>query len=252
MKINEKEPVFSLSKMPPVWGGFLFALVFLLVELLFLGENHSSDIIISLHFISFSGCLFWLACVYQFHKILGELSGYNYPISPRASVGWHFFPLYNIFWIFYWPSELSHFIKIQGFVKILPGGIIGVFILLSLIIYRLLDGALGLSFLFGVTLYMASKFKLHIERIGSKFPNGIPTVVLEDYKKSYEKKLSPIEKKNNGKVYTPDEVSEILMVPTNKVREWLRSGKLNGIKAGRLWRVHEKDLKTFLKRLEKD
>jgi len=71
-------------------------------------------------------------------------------------------------------------------------------------------------------------------------------VVLEDYENFHDKKLSFEEKKIEEKLYTPNEVSEILRVPTNKVREWLRTGKLNGVKIGRVWQVRERDLKAFL------
>jgi excisionase family DNA binding protein len=49
------------------------------------------------------------------------------------------------------------------------------------------------------------------------------------------------------KVYSPEEAAEILGVHQETVRQWLRSGKLGGVKAGpRLWRVRESDLQKFL------
>jgi excisionase family DNA binding protein len=50
-------------------------------------------------------------------------------------------------------------------------------------------------------------------------------------------------------VYTIEEVAKHLKVSTRTVREWLRSGKLKGLKAGRLWRIREEDLQAFLERL---
>jgi excisionase family DNA binding protein len=49
------------------------------------------------------------------------------------------------------------------------------------------------------------------------------------------------------KVYTPEGAAEALMVSPKTIREWLRTGKLKGVKIGRLWRVRESDLQEFLK-----
>ncbi len=47
------------------------------------------------------------------------------------------------------------------------------------------------------------------------------------------------------KLYTPDEVAEILRVKVATVKRWLREGKLPGHKLGRLWRIKESDLEGF-------
>ena len=47
--------------------------------------------------------------------------------------------------------------------------------------------------------------------------------------------------------FSPDDVALKLNVKPLTVRRWLKSGKLKGLKVGRLWRVRESDLKAFLK-----
>jgi excisionase family DNA binding protein len=49
-------------------------------------------------------------------------------------------------------------------------------------------------------------------------------------------------------LYTPEEVAKKLRVSRRAVYEWLKSGKLNGLKAGQYWRVTEEDMTQFLKR----
>jgi len=44
------------------------------------------------------------------------------------------------------------------------------------------------------------------------------------------------------KLYTSKQVAEMLQVHHRTVLEWLRNGKLNGIKMGRLWRIPESEL----------
>jgi excisionase family DNA binding protein len=45
---------------------------------------------------------------------------------------------------------------------------------------------------------------------------------------------------------TPEQVAERLHISRLTIGNWLRSGKLKGVKVGRLWRVRESDLETFL------
>ena len=50
---------------------------------------------------------------------------------------------------------------------------------------------------------------------------------------------------------TPEQVAERLHISHLTIGNWLRSGKLKGVKVGRLWRVRESDLEAFLKGGEK-
>ena len=45
---------------------------------------------------------------------------------------------------------------------------------------------------------------------------------------------------------TPEQVAQRLQVTERTVYSWLRSGRINAFKLGRLWRITEKDLETFL------
>lgn len=49
------------------------------------------------------------------------------------------------------------------------------------------------------------------------------------------------------RLLTPEEAAAILSVSPKSIRAWLRSRKLKGVKAGRLWRVREDELAEFLK-----
>lgn len=48
------------------------------------------------------------------------------------------------------------------------------------------------------------------------------------------------------KLLTPEEAAERLSVSPKGVKNWLRQGKLRGLKVGRLWRISESDLSAFL------
>lgn len=48
------------------------------------------------------------------------------------------------------------------------------------------------------------------------------------------------------KVYTPEQVSEILQITRDSVYLYLRSGKLKASRIGRFWRISEKNLNDFI------
>jgi len=51
----------------------------------------------------------------------------------------------------------------------------------------------------------------------------------------------------SDKLLTPEQAADRLAVSPKTLRDWLRDGKLKGVKVGRLWRVREADLDAFLK-----
>jgi excisionase family DNA binding protein len=48
------------------------------------------------------------------------------------------------------------------------------------------------------------------------------------------------------KIYTPDMAADVLHVSKDTVKSWLWFGSLQGIKAGRQWRIRESDLTLFI------
>jgi excisionase family DNA binding protein len=52
------------------------------------------------------------------------------------------------------------------------------------------------------------------------------------------------------RLITPEDAADRLAVSKNTILDWLRSGQLRGVKAGRLWRLRERDLAEFLKEPE--
>ncbi len=57
-------------------------------------------------------------------------------------------------------------------------------------------------------------------------------------------------KLEDERFYTIKDVAELLKVSDGAVRKWLKSGKLKGIKLGRIWRIRGSDLEEFLEARE--
>ncbi|MHB1456482.1 MAG: helix-turn-helix domain-containing protein [Armatimonadota bacterium] len=51
------------------------------------------------------------------------------------------------------------------------------------------------------------------------------------------------------RLMTPEETAERLSMKPRTIREWLRNGKLRGVKAGKNWRVREEDLNEFIRNM---
>ena len=50
------------------------------------------------------------------------------------------------------------------------------------------------------------------------------------------------------KIYTVDEIAEILTLKPTTVRIMLQNKEINGFKAGKAWRVTEEDLKKYIQK----
>jgi hypothetical protein len=131
------------SSPPWVWVGFLIAFAYFVIEvvvviLTFQYEQGSVDTQWqqAVGFLGFPGIVYWMFCVHRIHKILAEMTGGRYPISPLEAALKHLIPFYNLYWVFKWPGEFSDYVNSRGRVKMISGSLIGLMLLLSLLVYR--------------------------------------------------------------------------------------------------------------------
>lgn len=160
------EEVPAKSSLPWVWVGFFFVAAFLIEETLEIAlelDQQSATIVLVL--IALAGWIYWFFCVHRFHKILGEISRKRYPIKGGEAVGKHFIPFYNLVWVFRWPAAMSDYLNQRERVKMVNGNVLGVFLLLSSLVARFFDGAVGLAGIFAVGMYMSAKLRKHVEHI---------------------------------------------------------------------------------------
>src|SRR5919109_4103850 len=75
---------------------------------------------------------------------------------------------------------------------------------------------------------------------------GIPTAWATSYAIRYMRRWPSMVER----LITPEDAADRLAVSKNTILDWLRSGQLKGVKAGRLWRLRERDLAEFLKEPE--
>ena len=160
--INDDE-LIPRTTSPSVWVGFLFAGLFLVGEVPS-GPYEEPQVGFLLSGL-WGGWFYWIYCVHRMHVILAEMTNYSYPVPPGKAAGRHAFPWYNLFWILYWSWIFAKYLNKSGRVRIISGALLGPMLLLSLLLV-MLDGAVGLTFLFALTTYMSSKLAKHVEALG--------------------------------------------------------------------------------------
>jgi hypothetical protein len=169
------EELPAKSSLPWVWFGFLFVAAFLAEETLMFALDMDPEVgQLVLVLIDLAAWIYWLFCVSRFHTILGEISRKHYPITGAEAVWKHFIPFYNLWWVFRWPSVMSDYLNRRERVKMAPGNLLGAVLLVSLLTARFFDGAIGLTGIFVIGMYISSKLRQHVELIRSSSPNMLP------------------------------------------------------------------------------
>jgi hypothetical protein len=166
--VPEERP--AKSSPPWVWFGFLFVAAFFTQEVITIVlELDESVARLFLTVLALTGWIYWLFCVHRFHKILNEVSANRYQITAAEAVWKHFIPFYNLAWVFVWPSTMSAYINRHGRVKVVSGNLLGAILLVSLLITRLFDGAIGLAGIFTVGMYLSAKLRRHIQSVPGSY-----------------------------------------------------------------------------------
>jgi hypothetical protein len=152
------------SPLPRLWIGFVLAFGFLVAEVIEVMQGNDTALGPYTVTAAVAGWAYWFFCIHRFHKILNQIAPRvggtsTYPITPRQAVGYHFIPVYGLFWFFKWARAFSDFMKTNTAIRVASGGGLGTILFLSMIVMRLVDGFIGLSFLFGVALYISRKLR---------------------------------------------------------------------------------------------
>jgi hypothetical protein len=171
------------SSFPWIWVGFLFAFAFFVIEVVlvimtfdFEQEVSTNDAELSIIFglLGLPGLIYWMFCVHRLHKILGEMTNGRYPITPNEAAFKHLVPFYNFYWIFKWPSEFANYLNSRRRVSMISGAALGVVLLLGMLVFRLIDGSIGMAWLFGLTMFMSFKLKAHVKALTGITPDQLP------------------------------------------------------------------------------
>src|SRR5262249_14108696 len=105
---------------------------------------------------AFIAGVYWLVCIFSYHKILSNIPRYKHPISPAKTVRDHFLSVFNIFWVFIWPLDIARFVNARVKPPKMRGWVVGFSTFAGIVCRVLFDPALGITLIFLSLTYLAS------------------------------------------------------------------------------------------------
>jgi len=147
--------------LPKIWVGYIIGVATLIAEMVVVSQHPEAatgtPMIPPLYLFlpAFIGGVYWFVCVYQYHVVMNHIPAWRHPISPGKAVGYHFIPIYNLYWIFKWLQEIARFVNaVLGRPAMRPG-LAGGAILVALVL-RFLDPGMGMILLFLATSHVSA------------------------------------------------------------------------------------------------
>lgn len=152
----------EVPRLPQLWVGYLLGLATVVSEYVALSRHPELAKVqlaippLYLFLSVFVGVVYWLVCVHRYHVILEQVPGWKHPVSPARSVGFHFIPIYYLYWIFKWPREITKYVNWRFHQPVMKPYLAGAIILSGFAISLLLDPGLGLIALFMAASYISA------------------------------------------------------------------------------------------------
>lgn len=113
---SERQQQLS-EQLPRVWIGYLLSFATLVAMLIAL-ERHpelaSGTLSVPPLYLFLTGfvtLVYWLVCVHRMHVVLAHVPEWKHAITPARAVGFHFIPIYSLYWLYKWPGEVARFVN---------------------------------------------------------------------------------------------------------------------------------------------
>ena len=151
----------KLPPLPQLWVGYLLGFATIVAEFVAMSlhpEMAKADFPIPplyLFLVMFVGGVYWLVCVYRYHVVMQHVPGWKHPISPARAVGFHFIPIYNLYWVFKWPQEIARFVNWRFGQPLMKPKMVGLMVFAAFVLRFLFDPGLGLILLFLAASYVS-------------------------------------------------------------------------------------------------
>ena len=160
------------TTLPNVWVGYIIAAAFLVVEIgeAIIDPTAVDRVTLLPVLIALGGWIYWMFCVYRMHKVIAEATNSSHPITPGKAVGYHFIPLYNLYWVFKWTNEITNFVNSRSSSKQMAKDWAGFFLFIGFLL-RIVDVAIALAVIFSVGIYLTRRISSAIE--SSPSPNVV-------------------------------------------------------------------------------
>jgi hypothetical protein len=150
----------NLPPLPQLWVGYLLGFATIIAEFVAVSlhpEMEKAEIPIPplyLFLPKFVGVVYWLVCVYRYHVVMQHVPGWKHPISPARALGFHFIPIYYLYWIFKWPREIARFVNWKFGKPFMKPQVVGLMVFTAFLLF-FFDAGLGLILLFLAASYVS-------------------------------------------------------------------------------------------------
>ena len=151
-------------RLPKLWIGYLLALATFAGEGIAVARN--PELLkpqlqftippLEIFLPTFIAGVYWLVCIYNYHKILAAIPGYKHPISPPRAVGFHFIPFFYLVWLFIWPTKIAEFVNARVKPPKMRGWVVGLASIGGIACQIFFDPAFGIALEFLAMTYLAS------------------------------------------------------------------------------------------------
>jgi hypothetical protein len=156
----------------PIWPGFALIVLLIGVELKDASDEETVNLLTHVKatlppsdaywILSILILIYYLMCVYRFHSVLRQQTEGDYPIKPPEAAFFHLVPLLNLYWVFAWPSRFAGYVNAERAIKVIPGAVCGCALILSALISKYFDTAVGMAGLFLVTAYLTNRLRHYV------------------------------------------------------------------------------------------
>jgi hypothetical protein len=151
-----------IARLPKIWIGYLLALATLFGEMVAVARNpdlaKGVEIAVpplEIYLPAFVALVYWLVCVHRYHVVLANVPGWKHPISPARAVGFHFIPIFVVYWVFRWPAAIADFVNHRLQAKRMNPWTVGACFFASIVSRLFLDWALSVAILFFACTYLS-------------------------------------------------------------------------------------------------
>ena len=151
----------KLPPLPQLWVGYLLGFATIVAEFVAaalhpeMGKAEFPIPPLYLFLVMFVGGVYWLVCVYRYHVVMQHMPGWKHPISPARAVGFHFIPIYNLYWVFKWPQEIARFVNWRFAQPLMKPQMVGLMVFAAFVLRFVFDPGLGLILLFLAASYVS-------------------------------------------------------------------------------------------------
>jgi len=162
---REPESKETLPPFPRTWVGYLMGVATMITQIVAISlhpELANQPFVVPplyMFLAYFISLVYWLVCVHQYHVLLRAASNGEYSIKPLKASLYTLIPIFNLYWSFKWPRELTYFVNGRlGAPLMKPGrtGFAAAFAFLAFV----LDRGFGMILLFWIASYLSRCLRL--------------------------------------------------------------------------------------------